>query len=83
MTRAPRFQLEEMTMKAAISVVLVLGVLCVTPHPASARKLVSVLCTGPFRRAHDLTGRRIENSMIERLEPDTDILAVHFFSRPS
>src|SRR6202011_2737876 len=26
------------------------------------------LCTGPFRRVHDLTGRRIEDSMVERLE---------------
>src|ERR1700743_3015645 len=35
------------------------------------------LSTGPFRRVHDLTRRRIENSMVERLEPDANILAVH------
>src|SRR4051812_45265224 len=37
------------------------------------------LCTGPFRRVHDLTGRRIENSMVERLETNANILAVHLF----
>src|SRR6202000_2698223 len=35
------------------------------------------LCTGPFRRVHDLTRRRIENSMVERLETNANILAVH------
>src|SRR6185295_10444596 len=35
------------------------------------------LGTGTFRRVHDLAGRRIENSMVERLETDADILAVH------
>src|SRR6202021_3443969 len=35
------------------------------------------LCTGPFRRVHDLTRRRIQDSMIERLETYANILAVH------
>ena len=35
------------------------------------------LCTGALRRADDLAGRSIENSMIKRLEPNADILAVH------
>src|ERR1700716_387944 len=35
------------------------------------------LSTGPFRRVHDLTRRRIENSMVERLETYANILAVH------
>src|SRR6201996_3580229 len=35
------------------------------------------LSTGPFRRVHDLTGRRIEDSMVERLETDANVLAVH------
>src|ERR1700753_2023512 len=35
------------------------------------------LSAGPFRRVHDLTRRRIENSMVERLETGTNILAVH------
>src|SRR5882757_8940815 len=35
------------------------------------------LSTGTFRRVHDLAGRRIENSMVERLETDANILAVH------
>src|SRR6202048_918032 len=35
------------------------------------------LSAGPFRRVHDLTRRRIENSMVERLETYPNILAVH------
>src|SRR3954469_154632 len=35
------------------------------------------LSAGPFRRVHDLTRRRIENSMVERLETYANILAVH------
>src|SRR5215472_16635563 len=35
------------------------------------------LRAGPFRRVHDLTRRRIENPMVERLEPYANILAVH------
>src|ERR1700741_3795514 len=35
------------------------------------------LRTGALRRVHDLTGRRIENPMVERLETDANILAVH------
>src|SRR6202011_1333148 len=35
------------------------------------------LSTGPFRRVHDLTRRRIENSMVARLETYPNILAVH------
>jgi len=34
------------------------------------------LGTGTFRRVHDLAGRRIEDSMVERLESDANILAV-------
>src|SRR4249920_3255580 len=34
------------------------------------------LGTGTFRRVHDLAGRRIENSMVERLERDANVLAV-------
>src|SRR2546421_7162743 len=35
------------------------------------------LRAGTFRRVHDLAGRRIENSMVERLESNANILAVH------
>src|SRR5262249_31308004 len=35
------------------------------------------LRAGPFRRVHDLTRRRIENTMVERLEPYANILTVH------
>lgn len=35
------------------------------------------LCTGTFRRIYDLARRSIEYSMIESLEPDANILAVH------
>src|SRR6201996_9347038 len=35
------------------------------------------LGAGPFRRVHDLPRRRIEDSMVERLETDANILAVH------
>src|SRR5580765_464895 len=35
------------------------------------------LCTGTLRRVHDLAGRRIEDSMVERLESDANVLAVH------
>src|SRR3982750_1761799 len=38
------------------------------------------LGAGPFRRVHDLTRRRIENSMVERLETNANILAVHLVS---
>src|SRR5260370_30133002 len=43
------------------------------------------LRTGPFRRLPDLTRRRIENPMVERLEPYANILAVHcrYLSVPS
>src|SRR5471032_3597305 len=40
------------------------------------------LRTGALSRVHDLARRRIEDAVIERLEPDPDILAVHLiFSR--
>src|SRR6185312_14215607 len=40
------------------------------------------LSAGALGRVHDLARRRIEDAVIERLEPDPDILAVHFrFSR--
>jgi hypothetical protein len=35
--------------------------------------------TGTLGRVHDLARRGIENSMIERFEPDPDILTVHRF----
>src|SRR6201990_3328699 len=35
------------------------------------------LGTGAFRRVHDLTRRRIEDSMVERLEAYANVLAVH------
>src|SRR5262249_42190142 len=38
------------------------------------------LRAGALRRRHDLAGRRIENAVIEGLEPDSDILTVHGFS---
>src|SRR6185437_7881554 len=38
------------------------------------------LRTGALRRVHDLTGRRIENPMVERLETYANILAVHLVS---
>src|SRR5579872_1519179 len=42
------------------------------------------LRTRALGRVHDLARRRIEDAVIERLEPDPDILAVHCrFSRPS
>src|SRR5215813_10596440 len=42
------------------------------------------LSTGALGRVHDLARGRIKDAVIERFEPDPDILAVHFrFSRPS
>src|SRR6185437_15187950 len=38
------------------------------------------LRTGALGRVHDLARRRIEDAVVERLEPDPDILAVHFGS---
>jgi hypothetical protein len=35
------------------------------------------LRAGALRRVHDLAGRRIEDTMVERLETDTNVLAVH------
>jgi len=35
---------------------------------AGRQRMVANLSTGPLRRVHDLTRRRIENSMVERLE---------------
>src|SRR5215510_9105215 len=35
------------------------------------------LRAGPLRRRDDLARRRVEDAVIERLEPDADILAVH------
>src|SRR5262249_59418933 len=32
---------------------------------------------GALRRIHDLAGRRIEDAMVERLEPDADVLTIH------
>src|ERR1700686_3176238 len=51
------------------------------------RNRTTDLRTGALGRVHDLARRRIEDAVIERLEPDPDILAVHFFfsrsSRPA
>src|SRR5215472_7148192 len=38
------------------------------------------LCAGALRRINDLAGRRIEDAMVERLEPDADVLTVHIVS---
>src|SRR5262249_5648908 len=38
------------------------------------------LCARAFGRCHDLAGRRVKNAVIEGLEPDPDILAVHVYS---
>src|SRR3712207_3349165 len=38
------------------------------------------LGAGPLRRRHDFTRRSVENSMIERLEADADVLTVHRMS---
>src|SRR5438270_9616722 len=35
------------------------------------------LRAGPLRRRDDLLRRRVENPMVERLEADADVLAVH------
>src|SRR5215510_12962928 len=45
--------------------------------PGRQRNRAAHLRTGPFRGRHDLPRRRIEDAVIERLEPDPDILAVH------
>ena len=42
------------------------------------RNRATDLRTGALGRVHDLARRRIEDAVIERLEPDPDILAVHF-----
>src|SRR5215470_4201488 len=48
------------------------------------RNRATDLRTGALGRVHDLARRRIEDAVIERLEPDPYILAVHFrFFRPS
>src|SRR4029077_16539542 len=48
------------------------------------RNRATDLGAGALGRVHDLARRRIEDAVIERLEPDPDILAVHCrFSRPS
>src|SRR5689334_24061914 len=35
------------------------------------------LCAGTFGGRYDLARRRVENAVIERLQPDADVLAVH------
>src|SRR5262249_11870572 len=35
------------------------------------------LCAGALGGRHDLARRRVENAVIERLQPDADVLAVH------
>jgi FixJ family two-component response regulator len=39
--------------------------------------LVLDMRAGALCRIHDLARRRIEDAMVERLEPDADVLAVH------
>src|SRR5687767_7470716 len=48
------------------------------------RNRATHLSAGALGRVHDLPRRCIEDSMVERLEPDADILAVHlsFLSSP-
>src|ERR1700722_2068712 len=38
------------------------------------------LCTGTLRGRHDLARRGVENTVIERLQADADVLAVHGLS---
>ena len=46
--------------------------------PRRQRDRPTDLRAGALGRVHDLARRRIEDAVIERLEPDPDILAVHF-----
>src|SRR5579872_320859 len=46
-------------------------------QPGRQRNGSANLSAGPFRRVDDLTRRRIENPMVERLETYANILAVH------
>src|SRR5215831_15680049 len=46
-------------------------------HASRQRNGSANLRTAALRRVHDLTRRRIENSMVERLEAYANILAVH------
>src|ERR1700716_1297457 len=48
--------------------------------PGRQRDRTAHLRTGALGSRHDLARRRIENTMIECLEPDADILAVHVCS---
>src|SRR5712691_5520741 len=48
--------------------------------PRRQRDRAAHLRTGALGGRHDLARRRIEDAVIERLEPDPDILAVHGFS---
>src|SRR3569832_158480 len=41
------------------------------------RNRTADLGAGALGRVHDLARRRIEDAVIERLEPDPDVLAVH------
>src|SRR5256885_6409676 len=41
------------------------------------------LRAGALRRVDDFARRRVEDAVIERLEPDADVLAVHFNSLPA
>src|SRR5690606_20764538 len=49
-------------------------------NPGRQRDRPTHLCAGALRRRHDLARRRIEDAMVERFEPDPDVLAVHFLS---
>lgn len=55
-------------------------------QPRRQRNGPANLRARPFGRAHDLSRRGIEDTMIERLEPDANILTVHdrlsFFENP-
>src|SRR6478735_5803840 len=50
--------------------------------PRRQRDRAAHLRTGALGGRHDLARRRIENAVIERLEPDPDVLAVHFRLSP-
>src|ERR1051325_4308424 len=51
--------------------------------PGRQRDRPAHLCAGALRRIDDLARRRIEDTVIEGLEPDADVLAVHLNSLPA
>src|SRR5437764_3068672 len=46
--------------------------------PGRQRDRAAHLRAGALRRVDDFARRRVEDAVIERLEPDADVLAVHF-----